>query len=301
MKRIIRLSESNLLKLIKTIIREQEIDKIKNSILKLNVHDVFSRKVTEAKKEAIKWWTEKLNSLKTKNRLSNFHSISDVDVENLIKKYLNLLQTFEIVIVDVDELSNNFKKASGWVFTDDDNKVFLNYRNLEDTSIKNISNVIIHELQHLLDRVEETTPYVFIKNIFSNSTPIESFNSNIVLIKSQLGVTDEESKKIVDMLESFNKEIIKKYGETYLTSPKEINARVQSSRIYFNKKVGEKITIEEIKNYLLKDREEKGSEVDLDFILAYWAHLKYPNLQEILKQLNSFVKGKTDKFGNYIV
>lgn len=257
----------------------------------------FKSKVDKCLQNSKDWWRNRLTSQKTRNRLQNFHSLTDEETDKYINDYLDLLNQIQIVSFDGDKLDKVYKTdeysaTAGMIVNTIGNKVFINYENCKDYSEKTLTNVISHEIQHLLDLILETTPYGYIKGIFTDHQ-VSDYKSvdGAQKISDQFNINKLEASEYEEKISELRDHFIEKLGKEYVEEEKEINARVRDMRDYFGKSVGEKITVDDIKTYVRESRDLDGADASLDLFLAHWSMLGYPDLENILQGLNSFTKG----------
>lgn len=270
---------------------------IKEITVDSSLDQSLKSKIDRCFKNSKSWWRDRLTSLKTRNRLQNFHSLSDEETDKYIKDYLDLLNKIEVIVFDSDKLNNIFKTneystTAGMIVNTIENKIFLNYLICKNNDDKTLTNIISHEIQHLLDLILETTPYEYIKGIFSeyknkNSEGVDGAQK----ISNQFNIGKLEASEYEEDISKMRDFFIKEFGKKYLEEEKEINAVVRDMRDYFNKSVGEKITVDDIKTYVREGRDLDGAETSVDLFLVHWSMLGYPDLEDILRDLNSFTKG----------
>ncbi len=280
-----------------TATAQQFDDKIiKQITVNFNSDQSFKSKIDRCLLQSKEWWRNRLWSQKTKNRLQNFHSLSDEETENYIKKYLDLLNKIEVIVFDGKKLdliyrTSEYSNTAGMTVEGHNNIIFINYENCKNYSEKTFTNLFSHEIQHLLDEILQTTPYEFIKGLYSEYRDVDYQNVDAAQkIADQFNINKLEASEYSEMIASMTRFYLKEFGKEYIESEKEISARVRDMRGYFGKNVGEKITVEDIKNYVREGRDLDGDDAGIDLFLAHWSMLGYPDLESILSGLNSFTK-----------
>jgi hypothetical protein len=265
---------------------------IKEIKIDLNKSQDFQKKLDKCVENSRKWWTDRLTSAKTKQRLQNFHGLTDEETDSYIKRYLELVNNFKVIVFDNLKLGEEHKSTAGMVVNNVPRTVFISYNNCKNYDEKTLTNVISHEVQHLLDLILETTPYQFIKGIFSDYQRPEFEDSSVGIkrISSEFNINELEASEYEELISELRSLYIKELGKEYLESEKEINARVRDMRDYFGKSVNDKITVEDIKNYVREGRSLDGLDASVDLFLAHWAELGYPDLSTLLKSLNLLTK-----------
>lgn len=256
----------------------------------------FQTKLNKCVENSKEWWLKRLKEQRTKNRLQNFHSLSDEEVDDYIQKYTDLINNFRVIVFDNNKLGSEHQTTAGMVVTAIPKTVFISYNKCKSYDEKTLTNVISHELQHLLDTILETTPYGYIRGIFADmEKPNYDRNSIVKKISTEFGISELEASEYEETWSELKDLYIEKLGRDFLENPKEVNARVRDMRGYFGKEgIDDKITVDDIKNYVRELRDLEGSDSSIDLIIIKWLDLGCPDLKKMLKDYNSFTKGEDD-------
>jgi hypothetical protein len=299
----IALSALGFFKPIQVSAQEFDSNDVKKIAVDTRSDKEFQTKLKKCVENSKKWWLERLKEQRTKNRLQNLHSLSDEEVGDYIKKYTDLINNFKVVVFDNDklvsfakELGSDHKSTAGMVVTAVPETVFISYNKCKSYDEKTLTNIISHELQHLLDTILETTPYGYIRGIFADmERPSYDRNSIVKRISDEFGISELEASEYEETWSELKDIYIEKLGRDFLENPKEINARVRDMRGYFGKEgIDDKITVEDIKNYVRELRDLDGADSSIDLIIIKWLDLGCPDLKKMLKDYNSFTKGEDD-------
>jgi hypothetical protein len=265
----------------------------------------------EAEREltnAIKKWSDWLNNPITKQKFMSNHGLDEKKTEEIYQKYNQLLKEIKVFTYDktyefTDFTNTNLsqvakkkgKSVNGFVFRNFPTSVFINCdRRLQD---REISETLHHEISHLLDFIHPKNPEQKIDDLHDNHEIYKHLDKDSLdnfFLKSN--ITDRKTKrKIRDKY--FPLFRTSKKDKQYLCLGTELLNGIQGLRDALGKKPGEDITVQEAIPFftLLND---KTTDSDINKMVYCWVLKGLPDLDNYIKELNSFAKNNQQQSSN---
>jgi hypothetical protein len=264
----------------------------------------LKKDIEEAIEMSKEWWRSHLSLEKTKNRLQNYNSLTDEELETTLKNYLNIINNFELHVFDSQKIKSADQSGTlAMVVEGFKDQVFLNITNLNRKTVEQISVALSHELGHLIDYVMFTSPDAFIESTFNPGG--KKYSDTLQSVKNNFEIDDNQAKKYIEALEN----AINSYKNIdRILVPIEMNAWKGDMQRFFggaSKSEGYNIKIEDLKEYIEKvlipisegrNPEYKWSDSSVDFFLINWVLQGFPELDTYLKQINKLTKVDIDWF-----
>jgi len=251
------------------------------------------------------YWKNWLNNPVTIQKIAKANFSGNIGkAKELVTDYISVLDDAKLYYyADFED------DAYAYINCSQGNWVYINCSLIDDDRY----GTLIHELQHLFNCVQPINPQKKLSDAFVgprtkkfNLNTLEYFLSqyidkvpaifggrnyenNVQLISklaTQLGITFEEAKSVVQEWEEVVKYNRKNDNDEYQCDPNEKMSNLQSVRNLFNIKPGYNITISMIKPYVLRDK----SHTDIYWLLSCWAKQGYKDLSQFLSELNSLAK-----------
>lgn len=297
MKKVIRLTESDLKNFISRIISEQNISPTPKKN-KLSYHlqggDYGPNgKITKALyscktnyepllKKAVQYWKSYLQNKITYNKFIKVNQISPIAASNIYKEYYKILDTIKLSLNYFTE--GDAKDALAFVKDENTNIVYINCANKN----RNPLDTLVHEIQHLLFHYYPLNPEYKISKVFSNtpfSVTFENIFKNVSKeIKSNTKINDVSQ----DYIEYWKKES-EKEDQKYICEPTEKMSNIMAIRqfLFYDKKTGnvdpsKKITKEMLIPYInLKKRNN-----NITYLLYCWAKNGFKDLGAFVNEIN---------------
>lgn len=303
MKKRIRLTENELIDLLKNVIDEQQlvdVSKYRDALNNSRAFTYCQTRGNDALKKAVKWWKDWLNHPVTKQKYEKLNEDKFLNGmwEVYHPRWIRLLDLVKLVPYDKKtqsvkngledyELERKEKDANAFVISDNPYTVFYNCDSKSDPV-----RTMIHELQHALNQIHPLNPQEKVENLMSRTSPAWTLWNNLQRYINELGydiVIPESLKKTFpndyEMVFNWWK---KKDEVEYTCSWNENLSRLYSIRKLFNITPAQNITFAMIRPYIVGDLRDSN----MGWLLRCWGYNGFQPIEEYLSGLNSFAKNK---------
>ena len=264
---------------------------------------------------AIKWWEDWLKNPITKDKfIQNNPDIQDPN--KIFEGYFNLLKTIKIVPYgQCTKLKSNEHYA--YVTMNSSPIIYVNATHT-DLDLQSITEIFIHEVQHLLYFYQPLNPTIKIEDCFTTKTYVKGgvfqklknlfnttkrqTNKTFNNISSVLQIPVESAQKIHKYITE-EIEIQKSRGrENYISNMNENSSRIMGIRQKLNIKPGVNITKEQFMPYfnnLINSQtpdkyftELNKTDVNFYWLILYWGYKGFNDIDSLLSGLNSLAYQK---------
>lgn len=263
--------------------------------------------------EAVKWWKNWLNNPKTEEKWTNLYGSSSSINPNkhpysfIKENWFDALDNIKIIpynsqtkvlydsqnkVVDWFEYKPNTAAfVSPRPFQDNSNDIYVNCDVVSDE--KMILQTLIHEIQHVLDKVFDTNDMTTIdyKYIPKNPSKISGITESDILkeigTKNFTALKKLWGNKTLELYNRFMKwvHITAKDMDWYLCDPGEKLSNLYAMRKLFNIQPGQSITVQNLLPYLTLNEDVDDDDVYL--FLSCWVRRNFPPIDEYLNDFNA--------------
>lgn len=284
MKKVIKLTEADLVQLIKKVINENT-----------DIGDNCRRDIPYHKdhlKRATDWWRKWLNNSVTKSKFAKIFNYDSATVEKHFAHYNQILSQLKL-----EHVYDTSKPNAAWVkssflqnlrVTDGgyDIPITINCRTIG--SYADIQSLMVHEIQHVLDSYHKFHPYKdeddniitfysnMVKGALNKIDPKANEAAETLRVRKSLILNGFPKNEIDEMVLKYN--LVLKQDEMHLKNPNELTSSLVQVRNSLSLKPGQQIT-----KQLLIDR--MGNNDVLMFIYQ-WLYSKQP-LEKFLGYQNT--------------
>jgi hypothetical protein len=228
------------------------------------------------------------------------------DIDYFFTKYFELLNKIKLNFYDRTTLKLNgvyVHHDAGAFVTEADGNIYVNCSGNGASSAAYIDTTLIHEIQHLIYYIFPLNPEkqigssfnganctyetrdAIINNVSSKTTNTsKNYSPDIIRASKNLGI----DPKYLSWLEEDKKERGTYNDPDYFCRETENMSRIMGIRKLFGIQPGGKITLSMLKPYITRDK----SSVEVEFILYCWIENKYPDLNQMLNDINQLALNK---------
>ncbi len=324
MGKVIRLTESELIRIIKKVIEEQKyspnirpaVDNTRTNItarnynaelqLRKNIKELSdcSKLWTSLLPKAVDYWKKWLSSKVTQQKIAKNNFEGDMEITSqVVNEYLNILTNLKIVTYY--KPSQNFY---AYVLPSNQESIFVNCAKKRDDKSNLVT--LIHEIQHILYYHRPINPEKTISNIFETNswkklissvykaTTAYELGNSTKSSNTDLGPTIKEIATKLNInandptypyLKSFIESLEKSGNNKYTCDDNENMSRIMGIRQLLGiDDPTQKITVDMLKPYFTKQKEN----TNVWWFLSCWAENGFQDLQELLNRTNDLAMRK---------
>jgi hypothetical protein len=302
MKKVVRLTESELTKIIRSAINEESTE-----------NDACYKKWKPVLDTAVKKWKDWLNHPNTKKKWRQNWCNGQFkdpkickDEVNIFSKYNNLLNNVRLDVNPWFVGDNTYANAGGdhilHTLFGSSVDVNINCKLMEENN--DPVSLFRHEIQHIIHEIQPLNPKQQVKDVFGvkgdeyeknfwgagwSSKSLAKPNENISVQNIEKQFTGL-GKKLYDVWNKiFMNNPSLKGDPGYACRVTEKESNIVAIRNFFGKQPGDDITYADLKPYILR---QKKSTVDIYWYLACWWSQGFPNINTMLQKTNALAKNK---------